>query len=161
MSDNQIAACSHANGRGEQERVVVPQAKQNPAIRPSAEVMTSWLQYSVVVRTLGPGQHIPCSSVRCGSGALSGQVGFLSGNLFVIVYLSLLFCVFLFVPQMILNPSSTSTRLRTFLLQRSTGILTRSTPARATRVCVQQRGCLSCQRSPPRLSDAFVFICTC
>lgn len=44
---------------------------------------------------------------------------------------------FSYPPQMILSPSLTSTPSRTFHLQRSTGTLTRSTPARATRVSPQ------------------------
>lgn len=47
------------------------------------------------------------------------------------------FFVLFFFPQTILNPSSTSTRSRTSRLQRSTGISTRSTPVKPTRVRVQ------------------------
>ena len=56
-------------------------------------------------------------------------------NLMYVHYLKKASLLFVFFsPQMILNLSSTSTRLRTFHLQRSTGISTRSTPAKTTRV---------------------------
>lgn len=53
-------------------------------------------------------------------------------------YLMLAITVFVFL-QMILNQNSTSTRLRTFHLQKITGISTRCTPARTTRVRVDRK----------------------